>query len=84
MQRGLFRSVTQFLLRTVWDGFSLGVDVTNMRGHRRYSNYKSAVDAAVSECRGQLASESRRRKPWILARGLIPSRLRCVQCLILQ
>ena len=32
-------------------GFSLGVDVTKMRGHRRYSNYKSAVDAAVSVSR---------------------------------
>jgi len=29
-------------------GFTLGVDVTKMHGHRRFSNYKSALDAAAS------------------------------------
>ena len=29
-------------------GFTLGVDVAKMRGHRRFSNYKSAMDAAAS------------------------------------
>ena len=37
-----------FIAEGLRHGFSLGVDVTKMRGHRRFSNYKSAIDAAAS------------------------------------
>ena len=42
------REYSKTRLRTY---FLLAMDVTKMRGHRRYSNYKSAVDAAVSVSR---------------------------------